>query len=347
MTMSSDDDAPKEGAVEVTLPDDDAAVTEVELSDKSAKVLEERPVISEKREEAPVAPTSPIDEREKALNDLKRQYEAQKRIADAEKEARKKAEEYAREQARTAYSAQNDVQVTNLRMLQNAIDTTEQSAEAAERAYADAMAAGDYAAAAKAQRHIAQFESQLLQLQNGKARLEESLGQTAEGTVESPSVPDFTPQVQLDPVEAYAQRLTPKSAAWLRANPQAVDKINKLTRAHADAVEDGIVPESDEYFEFIEGRLGMSKGVPGGSEPPEAPMTRSQAAPRKSVASAPVSSNGSVMSPRSSSNPNTMTLTPSEVEVALLMEPELSRDKAIESYARNKAMLIKQGKLTA
>jgi hypothetical protein len=42
-----------------------------------------------------------------------------------------------------------------------------------------------------------------------------------------------------------------------------------------------------------------------------------------------------------------MTLAPSEVEVALLMEPELPRDKAIEAYARNKAVLIKQGKLSA
>jgi hypothetical protein len=42
-----------------------------------------------------------------------------------------------------------------------------------------------------------------------------------------------------------------------------------------------------------------------------------------------------------------MTLRPDEVEMAILAEPDLPRDKAIESYARNKAFLIKQGKLTA
>ena len=42
-----------------------------------------------------------------------------------------------------------------------------------------------------------------------------------------------------------------------------------------------------------------------------------------------------------------MVLSPSEVEMAVLAEPDMSRDKAIEAYARNKAYLIKQGKLSA
>jgi hypothetical protein len=42
-----------------------------------------------------------------------------------------------------------------------------------------------------------------------------------------------------------------------------------------------------------------------------------------------------------------MVLSSAEVEMAILAEPELPRDKAIESYARNKAFLIKQGKLSA
>jgi hypothetical protein len=61
--------------------------------------------------------------------------------------------------------------------------------------------------------------------------------------------------------------------------------------------------------------------------------------------SAPVSSSPSYSSSRSGAS-NTMTLSPQEVDVALLMEPELPRDKAIETYARNKQILIKQGKLT-
>ena len=342
--MIDDEDAATESAVEVTLPDD-SSITEVKLDDKKAEIREQQPKVEARREEAPSEPV--VDDREKALIDLKRQYERQKAVAEAEKEARKRAEEYARQQAYTANNAYNQVQDGNLRVILNAIDTTEQAAANAERDYADAMAAGDYAAAAKAQRLMAQAESHLLQLNNGKAKLEEQLQQLSEGSVKGPEIPSFEPQVPLDPVEAYASRLTPKSADWLRSHPEVVNKISRLSRAHEDAIEDGIVAESPEYFRFIESRLGYSNNASYDESPSEpAPSPREAPSLRKSVASAPVSSSSTSISPRSSS-PNVMTLTPSEVEVALLMEPELSREKAIESYARNKATLIKQGKLSA
>jgi hypothetical protein len=240
------------------------------------------------------------------------------------------------------------VQDSNLRIILNAIDATEQAASAAERDYADAMAAGDYAAAAKAQRMMAQAESHLLQLNNGKQKLEETLQAPTEGRVVEPELPRFEPQIQPDPVEMYASRLTPKSADWLRRNPTAVDKIPRLTRAHQDALEDGIEAESPEYFSYIEQRLGISSQPREEYREParETPREPAQSS-RKSVASAPVSSSASGISSNSSRNANTMVLSPAEVEMAILAEPELSRDKAIESYARNKAYLIKTGKLSA
>jgi hypothetical protein len=341
-----DDDTPKHSAVEVTIPDD-SNITEVELDDKKATIKEEDPVIEAKREPEPEPkaekPRAEVDEREVALQQLKRQYENQKRVAEAEREARKKAEEYAHQQAQQVYSARNEVQENQLRAIANAIDVTEQTAATAERDYSDAMASGDYNAAAKAQRVMAQAEAQLLQLQNGKQRLEETL-QPVEGRVNTPEMPRFEPQIQPDPVEMYAERLTPKSAAWLRSHPEAVDKIGRLTRAHQDALEDGIEAESSDYFAYIEQRLGISKPVYHEPEPVREETPR--VAPKKSVASAPVSQNSS-MSPRSNGQSNTMTLSSAEVEMALLSEPELSREKAIETYARNKAYLIKQGKLSA
>lgn len=349
-----DEEDIKESAVEVTLPDEETKVAEVELSDKKASIKEEEPKITAKREAEPSVEEKPreVDAREKALNDLKKQYEHQKRVAEAEREARKQAELYARQQAQHIGRAQTEVQDSNLRIIMNAIESTEQAAAVAERDYAEAMAAGDYALAAKAQRAMAQAESHLLQLNNGKNKLEESLQQTTEGSVYEPQVPTFEPQIPQDPVEIYASRLTPKSAQWLREHPDAANKIGKLSRAHADAMDDGIVPESEEYFDYIESRMGYSQQ----HEPQmtrEAPETvdhyeqKPREAPKKSLASAPVSSSTTSISPRSQSNPNTMVLSAAEVEMAILAEPELSRDKAIESYARNKAFLIKQGKLSA
>jgi hypothetical protein len=214
------------------------------------------------------------------------------------------------------------------------------------------MAAGDYALAAKAQRAMAQAESHLLQLNNGRQRLEEALEQTTEGSVYEPQVPTFEPQIPQDPVEMYASKLTPKSAQWLREHPEAANKIGKLSRAHQDALEDGIVPESEEYFEYIENRLGYSE-EPKSEMTREAPQSRDRyeqkprETTRKSIASAPVSSSTTSVSPRPSASSNTMVLSPAEVEMAILAEPDLTREKAIESYARNKAYLIKAGKLSA
>jgi len=326
----------EEKPVEVTLPEE--TVTEVELSDKKSTIKEAEPTIRVK-DDKPQAQ----DERERALHDLKKQYEHQKRVAEAERDARRQAEYYAHQQAQQVGYARNEVQDSNLKIILNAIDATEQAAANAEFEYAQAMSAGDYAHAAKAQRAMAQAESHLLQLQNGRQRLEETLQQPAEGSVYAPPVPNFEPQIPQDPIEMYAERLAPRSAEWLRAHPDAVQKLGKLTRAHQDAIEDGIVPETDDYFNFIESRLGYDsepRVESRRSEPMPAPVNR------RSLASAPVSSAASVSS-RSSGNGNTMVLSPDEVEMAVLAEPELSRDKAIESYARNKAYLIKNGKLSA
>ena len=338
--MSEDDN--QEKAVKVTLPDE--PIVEVELSDKNPKVSEPAAKITAVEEDQKEIV---VDDRERALKDLKSQYEYQKRLAEAEREARKQAEYYARQQAQQIGYAHNEVQDSNLKIILNAIDATEQAALNAERDYVFAMQNNDHASAIRAQRLIAQAESHLLQLQNGKQRLEETLQNNSEGSVYEQQVPSFEPQVPQDPVEMYASRLQPKSADWLRAHPDAVGKIGKLTRAHQDALEDGIQPESREYFSFIENRLGYDSND---SVEPQATPQRSEPAPtpnRRAMASAPVTSSASATSSRAAGNGNTMTLNPNEVEVALLMEPDLPRDKAIETYARNKATLIKQGKLSA
>lgn len=330
-------DIKEEKPVEVTLPEE--SIAEVELNDRNAKVEEPKSSVRE----VSTKEEKTQDEREKALLDLKKQYEHQKRVAEAEREARRQAEYYAHQQAQQVGYARTEVQDSNLKIILNAIDATEQAASNAEFEYSQAMAVGNYAAAAKAQRAIAQAESHLLQLQNGRQRLEETLQDPTEGAVYAPPVPSFEPQIPQDPVEMYAEKLAPRSADWLRAHPDAVEKLGKLTRAHQDAIEDGIVPESDDYFNFIESRLGYDsapRAESRRSDPQPAPVNR------RTLASAPVSSAASVSS-RSSGNGNSMILSSDEVEMAILAEPELPRDKAIESYARNKAYLIKNGKLSA
>lgn len=295
---------------------------------------------AEKREVVVESANNDIDEREQQLIEIKRQYEEQKRRAEAERNARQQAEQYAYEQSQKAQYAQYDAEGNRLQTYINAIEATEQAASNAERAYADAMASGDYAAAGRAQRAMASAEAHLLRLQNEKSQAEQYIESLrTEGRVQAPPRQTFEPQQSpQDPVEAMAARLTPKSAAWLRQHPDAASKVEKLTAAHAAAVQlEGLEVESPEYFRYVEERLGISQPASPAAKPA-----------KKAMASAPVQSSSSMSSSRSSGgNGSTMILSPAEVEQAVLNEPELPRDKALEVYARNKAALIREGKLSA
>lgn len=305
-------------SVEVSLDDDPKAEKRAE------KQAVDKPSVSE------------VDEREQQLIEIKRQYEEQKRRAEAERNARHQAEQYAYEQAQKAQYAQYDAEGNRLQTYINAIEATEQAASNAERAYADAMASGDYAAAGRAQRAMASAEAHLLRLQNEKAQAEQYIESLrTEGRVQAPPRQTFEPMPQSqDPVEMMASRLTPKSAAWLRAHPEAASKVDKLTAAHQAAISlEGIEVETPEYFRYVEEKLGLST-------PQKAPN-------KKIMASAPVQSSSSMSSSRSVGNGSTMILSPAEVEQAVLNEPDLPRDKALEVYARNKAALIREGKLSA
>jgi hypothetical protein len=70
------------------------------------------------------------------------------------------------------------------------------------------------------------------------------------------------PQIS-DPVERFAATLTPRSANWVRehrdlmANPRTNAKV---TGAHNFAVSEGLTPDSDEYFDYIERAVGLRGG---------------------------------------------------------------------------------------
>jgi hypothetical protein len=287
-------------------------------------------------------PEGQVDDRELALQQMKSQLEEVSRRHEQEKIARHRAEQFAFEQARAAQDTQNDLHQSNYQVVVSGIENMKQTIEQAKRAFAEATAAGDYAGAAEANDTIAWANAHLKDLFEGKSRIESHL-QPTEGRVADNQAPQqYAPQQeqpqQLSPEQqfnALLSRLTPKSAAWMREHPQAAADMNKLSAAHnAATILKGIPVESPEYFSFIENELGMGGNRSSGRKP--------------AMASAPVSSAG-YSSGRSSSynGGSTMTLSAAEVEQALLIDPDLPREKAIEQYARNKAALIREGKMSA
>jgi len=322
-------------SVDIDAADAEAARIAAEKAKKSANgadipeiELETAPPEPAKPPKAELSPTEGIAKLQKQL--------------DEERQARIAAENRAHEASQGEVAARTDVQKTQLDLVTSAIERVTAANDTLENEYATAMAAQDFKAAAKVQRQMSDNSAKLAQLEAGKSALEKA--------------PKPTPRAATDPVEQFASTLSPKSAAWLRAHPDcATDtrKNGRMIRAHWDALDDGIKADTDEYFKFIENRLNIGPII---AQPPaenhghsdvEDPMA-SGAQPvnggRQAAPAAPVSRSSSGNG--GGSRPNTVTLTPSQREIAYASFPELDPKKAEIEYARHVMALKKEGKLS-
>lgn len=173
-------------------------------------------------------------------------------------EQRARAEAEQRANAAQNYAQQSNVEVqdSNLQLVVSAIETVKRDNLMNRRAYADAMANQDFERAAEIQEVISLNASKLLQLENGRAALEARVAEARQ-----PQRPQ-APQQPQDPVEAVASQLSPRSAAWIRAHPECVKNgktYTKMIGLHNVAVADGLAPDTDEYFDYIETQLGYKK----------------------------------------------------------------------------------------
>jgi len=251
---------------------------------------------------------------EAGIDALKAQLEDERR-------AREAAERRAKEAMEQASAAKNDAADSNMKMIDNALETLKRNQEILKQNLRDAVAMGDADAQADIMMSLNKTDRQLDEVQKGKQQYEATVKRSA-----------------ADPVEALASQLTPRSAEWIRAHPEAVhDPImnRKLRRAHEDAIDDGLVADSDEYFSYVENRLNVRKPV----QQQEAALSEASTstAGRRAAAppAAPVSRSGTGTGGR----PNVVTLTRAEQEAA--------RDMGMtpKEYAENKMALVKAGKL--
>lgn len=271
-------------------------------------------IIVEKSEDKP-ADADPVDN---TLETLREQLES-------ERKARQEAQRRASEAEQSAYEAKGEVQDTSLHLVSNAIDTVIQNNNILKANYREAMAMQDYDTAADIQSEMSSNAAKLLQLEQGKQALESQ-----------PRQPAPTPYIA-DPVEALASQLSPRSADWVRRNPQfATDPrlYQKMLAAHNLAMADDIPADSDDYFAAIEDTLRIRRQDNSGDYDAMAdaakPTQRRSAPP-----AAPVSRSGG----GGGSKPNRVTLTAAEREMASMM------GMTPEEYGRNKLTLQKEGKL--
>jgi hypothetical protein len=190
--------------------------------------------------ETKVPETKPVTSPEEGVDVLKKQLETSRAEA-AANAARAQAAE------RGAVQAKTETQQTQVQLVEGAIAKTKQDIEVLESQLADAYAAGDFTAAAKAQSQMARKAAEQLTLENGLENLK--------------NAPKPQPPAPNDPVEAFASNLTPPAAAWIRAHPQYVTdpRLNtKLVNAHNFVESEGVVIDSPAYFNRMESLLGVA-----------------------------------------------------------------------------------------
>jgi hypothetical protein len=240
--------------------------------------------------------------------------EALRRELEAEKAARQRAEQ----QARVATTDKAD---SDLRMLNTAIETETRNKDILKANLREAVANGDTDAQADILMAINQTDNNLRQISEGKKHYETQLRAPV-----------------TNKVEALASQLTPRSAEWVRANPDVVNddrRAARLQRAHFDALDDGIQPDTPDYFNFLETRLNINN-APARQEAAMSAASESTSGRRASAPpAAPVSRSGTGTGGR----PNVVTLTRAEQEAAkdMGMTPK--------EYAQNKVALIKSGRM--
>jgi len=280
---------------------DDLEIT-VEVEDQSEEQPEEAKIVKP----------------EDGIADLQRQL-------DAERSRREAAERMAHDAEDRERSARIDKDESEIHLVTNAIQTLNRDKEILKANYAQALRTGDFNKAAEINDEINEAATQLQQLTNG-----------LEAMKSKPKVQPMPPQSS-DPVEAFAARLTPRSADWVRAHPEFVkdSRLNrKMIAAHELAVADGHAPDTDGYFSAIEQTLNVGRKVAASSVNEEASSFAAKAVSRRDAApaAAPVSRGGS-------NRTNVVRLSAAEREMADMMNMKH------DDYAKNKIALQKEGKL--
>lgn len=289
------------------------------MSDADIEILieEDKPLEPEIKQEI-----DPVEGLEKLKADLAKSNAER----ETERNARIAAERRASEAGQEVSKARNEVQDSNLSLVTNAIETVKQTQQILKERFRDAMANADYETVADLNIQISDTSAKLNQLETGKNQLEEQTKRKPEPQVQ---------QRQLDPLEDLASRVTARSAAWLREHPECArdQKImRKMFRAHEDAIDDGIEPDTDNYFNFIENRLGYK--LPG--EQALAHEEGDKPIRRVSPAAAPVSRQAST---NGQTRPNVVRLSAEQREMAEMM------GQTAEEYAKNLLALKTEGKI--
>lgn len=269
----------------------------------------------------------PVEKTEDATEVIKAQTEEYEANLERERQAKKEAEERAAKAEREAAEARTRVASSEIETIEAAVAIAEKNKTEAQRAMKEAMERGDFDAFIRSQEEFNTAHYQVNKLNEGKRALE--------SRTSAPS--------SADPVEGYIAQFTPRSQNYLRQNIEFVKdkaKNKRLVAAHYEAEAEGLVPDTDAYFEFLDSRL---KGGAASS----AKVEKESRPSAKSTPAAPVS-RGNDISSGGSGGERKVKLTPNEARAATdgtivwNTGPNKGKPIGVKEYARRKALMAEQ-----
>lgn len=272
---------------------------EIEIDDKApVAAAPEVEIIEDERPVADKRPAPKAVDAEEGIQELRQRLEA-------ERMARAEAEKRAREAEEQAFRAYSEVENNEKVLVNNAITSLKRDQDSLKAQLREMMSVGDYDAAADVQLRMSRNEAELMQLEHGFREMQNKPQQR---------MPERGPQYEVD---ALINQVTPRSAEWLRQNREALldsRNVRVMRRAHEDAVDYGMIPESDEYFRFVEGRLNLRANANQSREDDSALSSASAPVQRRSAPpAAPVSRSAPTAT---GSRPGVVRLTSAQVEAA-------------------------------
>ena len=289
------------------------------------------------------AKPDPVDEMKAQLVTLTSERDQSRAQAEANATRAAQAEAEANRRAAEADTARKAVTESNISAVDSAIAAAQAEAEGAARDQEAAMVGGNFKLAAELGRKAARAEARIERLEEGKADL-------AQRKAEPAKADGGRTPAQSDPFEQVVSNATPRAQKWLRAHPTYVtdpELSAHANLAHARALKNGFIVDSDAYFDFCERELGLKE-----KEAAPAVEAKPKQERAKAMAAAPVSRDGNPSGGQTS--PTQVTLTPGEQKAATdgsvvwnYNDPKLGAVKGnpvgIKEYARRKLAMSQSG----
>jgi hypothetical protein len=320
-----EDHEPPVGDIEIHLPDEGTGETTIDLAAPPAP--EPKPAPKPKAQD-----DSPL---QKALVDQQRAEELQRQNTERLQRERDDALRLANERAEELERERGDRQDAQYNSVLTAIAAEQSTIAKAEADYAAHAQAGDWTAAAAAQRLMAGAAARLDRLEDGKQAFESK----REAAKTAPPVQKTAAPAPTG-FEHQIRDLPENAKTWLRNHPEFVNDTalnKKINATHMYLTDNkGVQAFSTAYFDALDQEFGFKTAAP-------APQAAPQPQRRSMPVSAPVSRD--VPSATGVRQSQTMTLTEEERKIARtsIMDrpdmPNLTNEQKEYIYAQNKRKL--------